>query len=173
MLDSLTGISGTLSTDHSGAFLDGNISTDGLGPEAESLVEQTEQQLADLTVALPAEPVGPGGLWEVTSSFESGGVAYCNQATYTLAEFDGERYDLDIETTQTVQPTTIEEHGVTIEILRGSGNSSGRSSGSLDSPIAASGSSTTTTRTEMRIERNGSTQFQDVEVRLELDIHQR
>jgi hypothetical protein len=173
MLDSLTGISGTLSTDRSGAFLDGQISTDGLGPEAESLVEQTEQQLADLTVPLPPEPVGAGGRWEVSSSFASGGVAYCNQTTYTLVDFDGDSYELDVETAQTVQPTTIEEHGISIEILRGSASGTGRSSGSLTSPVATSGASTTTSRTEMRIEQDGSSQDQDVEVRLELDIRQR
>ncbi len=173
MLADLPGASGMLRTDRSGAFQDGGISTDGLDPEVESLVEQTERHLAALTAPLPTEPVGVGARWEVASSFESGGVVYCTLTTYTLTSLDGDQYELDIELTQGVAPTTIADNGTSIDVIGGSGRGTGHSSGSLNSPIAAAAATHTTSRTTMVVERDGAEQRQEIEIDLQLELRQR
>lgn len=172
-LDSITSMSGTIRTTRTGAFVDGEIDTDGLDASLAPMADQLEQQMADMTVPLPTEPVGQGAEWETVGSVESGGITFCNTATYQLAEFDGDNYRLDTDLTQEALTGSFEEQGATIEVVSGSGSASGQSSGSLSFPMAVSGSSAATTQLEMKVKQGDDETDQDVEVSIDMEISPR
>ncbi|NED96183.1 hypothetical protein G1H11_12770 [Phytoactinopolyspora alkaliphila] len=173
MLDTLVGVSGTITTTRSGAYIDGAVDLAGLDPAMSGAMDQLEQQLADLAVPLPTEPVGVDAEWEVVSSIESGGITFCNVASYTLAEFDGDSYELDVEVTQNAIPAEFTEGGVPIELKAGTGSLNGRSGGSLSLPVAVSATTEGTSTMTMEVDQHGSTVTQEVVVDVEVEISPR
>ncbi|AYY12144.1 hypothetical protein EF847_04910 [Actinobacteria bacterium YIM 96077] len=173
VLDSLVGVSGSVTTTRSGAFVDGGIDEGDLDPAMSEMVDQLEQQLAQLTIPLPAEPVGVGAAWEAASSVEIDGVTTCNFTTYRLAEFDGDDYELEVGIDQQIVPATVQEGSASVEIIEGEGHGTGRNGGSLSLPIAVSGTSEATTRMRMNVEQGGTEQEQELTVDVELEISPR
>jgi hypothetical protein len=172
MLESFIGTSGTITTTRSGAFVDGGYTTDGMDPLLATMVDQLDQQMADMTIPFPEEPVGVGAEWDVVSSIEGGGAAFCNTASYVLTDFDGDAYELDTAVTQQAIPTT-QESDIGIDVVGGSGSFSGHSAGTLSLPIAVSATSTGTTSIEMKFEYDGNESVHEYETTIELETSPR
>lgn len=140
IMASMEGVTGTVTTTRSGAFVDGEIRMpDGLDPTVASSMEQFEQQLASMTVPLPTEPVGPGARWRAGTSIVLNQLEVETTATYELRSLQGGEYELAVDIEQRMVPGTIEEAGATIEVVEGSGTGSGTVIGSLDFPLAFEG----------------------------------
>lgn len=161
-LESLTSVSGSSTTTRSGAFVDAELHTDSLAQEPSQIVDQLEQQMADMVVPLPDEAVGVGAEWEVVRSVEADGIASCFTAVYELVEFDGDEYELAIDVTQEVLPTTIDDAGTEAEVVGGAGSTTGQITGSLSLPIAFSSTSETRSTVNMLVERAGQEINQEV-----------
>ena len=172
-LESLVGVTGTVTTTRSGAFVDGSIDTSGLDPMMAQAIGQLDTQLEQLSMPLPAEPVGVGAVWTTTSEIDSSGVVFCNVATYRLTEFDGDAYTLETELEQQAEPTTIEDASGSIEVVDGSGSGTGTSRGSLAFPIAVDGSSTATTSILLRADDGTDQGEVGTEISLEMQISPR
>ncbi|WP_166352801.1 hypothetical protein [Phytoactinopolyspora limicola] len=172
-LDALVGVTGNLTVTKAGAFVQGGFDAGQLAPELGELVDQFDRQLADLTIPWPDEPVGVGAEWEVVTSVEVAGIGFCNVASYELLAFDGDDYELGIGVEQQALPSSLEESGVSIEVLRGSNTSSGSSRGALSEPMAIWGTSETTGSMEMKVEYDGETMTQEVESTVSLQIEPR
>lgn len=170
MLDPLAGASGTLTTTRSGAFIDGNFTASGLDPTLSQMVDQLDQQMADMAIPLPEEPVGVGAEWEAVNSITINDITTCATTSYELTEFDGNEYELAVEVSQEVVPTTVDESGVTIEVVSGSGSATGRSKGSLSMPVAVEGTSDGTTSMKMKAEQGGQKFDQDMEVDVSMEM---
>lgn len=172
-LDSITSMTGTIRTTRTGAFIDGELNTDGLDATLAPIVDQLEGQMADMTVPMPSEPVGQGAEWDMVSQVESGGITFCNRASYQLAEFDGDNYQLQIELTQEALTSSFEDQGVSIEVVSGTGSASGQTNGSLSFPIAVSGSTEATTQMVLKITQGEEEVDQEVEVNVDMELSPR
>jgi hypothetical protein len=170
ILESLSSMSGTMTTTRTGEFVSGSIDTEGFHPALASVTGQLEQQLADMTMPLPGEPVGVGAEWDVTSSVQSEGITFCNTAAYHLTQFDGDAYELDIDVTQLAKPATLQDGATTVELMRGSGASTGQSSGRLSFPLAVAGSVRGSTLLELAVEQDGDRQTQEVEITIDVEL---
>lgn len=173
ILDSMIGITGTVTTTRSGAFVEGKIDTASVDPTIAPTMQQFESQLANLTVPLPTEPVGIGATWDVATAVDSQGFTFCNTFSYTLTSFDGDAYELSADVAQRAEPTTIEQGGATAELIEASGTGTGTSAGRLSFPVAISGSSDTNTSIEMAVDDGSTQQTLDMEMAIEMEISPR
>ncbi len=173
VLDSVVGLTGTVTTTRSGAFVDGGFDASGLDPTLAPTIQQLESQLANISVPLPTEPVGIGATWDVATAVDSQGFTFCNTVSYTLTSFDGDAYELGVETAQRAEPATIEQDGASIELIEGSGSGSGTTAGRLSLPVAVTGSSDTTTSIEMAVDDGSTQQTLDMEMAIEMEISPR
>ncbi|WP_129667984.1 hypothetical protein [Phytoactinopolyspora endophytica] len=166
----LVGVSGTLTTTRSGAFVDAEVTTDGSDPMLTQMVGQLEQMLGDMTTPFPTEPLGPGAEWDIVSSHEVSNATFCNTASYTLADFDGDAYELDVEVSQQVMPATAEEDGQQVVVEDYTASGSGTTRGRLSFPMAVSGSSSVTSETEMTLEQDGTEQTEQMTTEVTTEI---
>ncbi|WP_053205259.1 hypothetical protein [Jiangella muralis] len=166
LLDSMVGLTATVTSTRSGAFIDGGYDTEGLDPSLAPLLEQFETQLASLTVPLPTEPVGVGATWDVATSADLLGGTFCNVYGYTLTSFDGDAYEMTAEISQQGQPGPLEMGGASAELEELTGSGSGTTAGRLTFPVAISGNSDITTSTV--ISADGQNLEQQSEVQMEL-----
>lgn len=169
-LDSMVGLTGTITTTRNGAFVDGSVDTSGLDPMLAQATGQLDAQLEQLTQPLPTEPVGVGAVWTTTTAIDSNGVVFCSVATYRLTEFDGDSYALETEVAQQAEPTTIEDQSATIEVIEGSGSGSGTSAGSLTFPMAITGQSTASNSILLQVDDGTDQAEVGTEVSLEMQI---
>lgn len=142
LLDTLEGLSGTVTTTRTGAFVEGGFTTTGIHPFLQEMVQSFDQQLSSLAIPMPEDDLGVGARWRVTTSFELGGLVIQMEADYHLAAFDGVSYQLEMALTQALVPGTIEGGA---RMLDGGGSGSGTVSGRLDFPFAFDGSSSVDT----------------------------
>lgn len=168
-LAAMEGVSGTITLSPRGELLDSSMElpTD-LDPDLASLMQQMEQQLEQLTVPFPEEPVSVGDSWTHEDTIEISGVRSTTETTYTLTELDGDEYVIDIDLTQTTHPGPLEGPGGetvgTVEggTLEGVGTLSGR----LDRPIPENAETTASGTTRMLLE--GDTDRQEMLLEMEV-----
>ena len=170
----MEGMSGTVSLTSRGELVDATIDTPtGLDPTLASFVDQIEQQLGQLTVPFPEGPVEVGGSWTSTTSFEVSGVTSTIEADYTLREFEGNTYVIDVEYVQTTEPGPIEgpDGQVVGEIVEGRSEGTGTLEGTLDFPFPTRGTTSTSGTVEMLVRSGGSQQemVQDIEMTMRLE----
>lgn len=173
-LGSLVGTSGTITTDANGVYLDGDVeAAAGMDPTMESMLQQLEQQLANMTVPLPTEAVGQGAVWEVESPIELNGLQACNTYTYTLGELDGSEYELDVEIDQEMEPGSVEQGGVEAELVEGSSSGSGTTRGNLEMPLGVTGDSEISSSSTMEVDQGGDSQEVETELTMSVTIDER
>ena len=96
-------------------------------PELRNSLNQLRQSLKELTPPFPDEPVGVGARWMVRSTPEIGFVAR-QESTYTLAERDGERVALEVDSSTVAerQPVDSGHPQVAAELLEMQGHFTSR-----------------------------------------------
>ncbi len=77
-----------------------------------SVLHQLSSQVAQLAIPLPAEPVGVGGRWRVTTQLDLGGIKATQTYVYTLRARHGTVLDLDVRYTQRAPRGRIHLPGV-------------------------------------------------------------
>lgn len=171
-LTGMTDVTGAATVSRRGEMLDASVDLPGtLDPGLGTLMEQFEQQLGQLAVPFPEEPVAEGDSWTHESSLELSGVTTLVEATYTLRELEGDEYTIGVELTQTTEPGPIEgpDGQVVGEVVEGSSTGSGSFEGTLGFPIPTRGEMSTTGTTRMRVTGDA----QEVEMVQEMDIRLR
>lgn len=137
-LSGLEGMSGSVTLSPQGVVREASMTLpEDLDPALAAMLEQFRQQVGQMVVPLPHEPVGPGASWTATTSFAFSGLASEVTATYTLREFDGDRYVVATELGQVLEPGRIgpEDGPVRMELLEGRFTGSGTAEGNLTSPV--------------------------------------
>ena len=77
-----------------------------------SLLHQLASQVGQLALPLPAQPVGVGGRWRVTTHLDLGGIKATQTYVYTLRARHGTVLDLDVRYTQRAPRGRIRLPGV-------------------------------------------------------------
>jgi len=149
LLDTLEGLSGTVTTTRTGAFVEGGFSTAGIHPFLQEMVQSFDQQLSALAIPMPEEDLGVGARWRVTTQFDVGGLTTQMTADYHLAAFDGVSYELETTVAQALIPGFMDGGA---RVLEGGGSGDGTVSGRLDFPFAFDGTSSADTTMLFEVE---------------------
>ncbi|NDL55480.1 DUF6263 family protein [Phytoactinopolyspora mesophila] len=173
-VESVAGLTGTLTTSRSGGFADVEIADraqleSGAGHEVPVVLGDLEWMLTDMPVLFPDEAVGIGGRWTTAYPTDGDVLPACIQTTYTLTALDDESYEVSVEWAEDVVPTTVERDGaMSAEVVGGSTAGSITSSGTLGSPLPETSSIVVSHELEEEVERDGA-----VETRERTTVHER
>ena len=109
----IVGLSGWAQVDSRGYTLDGAIN---LPPDADpslaQLMDSLEQSIHQMSAPLPAEPVGVGGSWEVTTSLDTGGFAVDQTAGYVMTALEGTTAAFNVTMNQVAGSQPMEMPGL-------------------------------------------------------------
>lgn len=136
----VAGTTGTVTQDPDGSVVDSSLDLAGDAPAATTLNE-VRVQVQALSPVFPAEEVGAGASWTVTSVLDVDAATVDQTATYTLQSVDGDDYVVGVTVTREYRTGPVEG----VEVIQGGGTVSGRLEGSLDGvlPRAARADATT------------------------------
>lgn len=109
-LEPLRDLEGEFVINERGLLLRSRIDVpDDLPAVAEDLFGEFEQQLANLTIPYPREPVGVGARWSSTTSSAAGGIDTDLTYEYELVELRADQRTFGLSYTQTADPQAVEQ----------------------------------------------------------------
>lgn len=115
MLKSMEGLSGSALVTNRGFTKEADMK---LPPKAnaqiKAMIDGMKESLSRVSAPLPEEPIGVGGKWSVTQLVEANGMKLKQTSTHTLNKFDGTKYDLSVEVTQTADPQEVKTPGLPV-----------------------------------------------------------
>ncbi len=76
-------------------------------PKVQQMIESLRQQIADLVVELPEEPVGKGAKWEKSGPLVAGGATVTQTTAFTLVDAKGTTAHLKSDVSQTASAQDI------------------------------------------------------------------
>lgn len=163
-IEELVGVTGSVSISPTGAVSGGNFEVPpDVSGQTRALLQQFEDQLSQLAVPFPEEPVGKAARWQVSQSVELSGVRINQTATYTLQSRSGDGVQLAVKIKQRAPRQDINS----ATLLSHKGTGSGRTDLRFDQPLPTSSHLRLASR--QRLEASGQTlnQTTTAEVRLE------
>ena len=96
-LKKMVGLKGTFVSDNRGQVKSGNfVIPEGLDPMTKQLLQQVSNSLTQLSAPVPAEAIGKGAKWRVTSSLNLAGINLSQSSIYELASFQDNVANLNI-----------------------------------------------------------------------------
>ena len=105
----LAKIRGTVRTTAFGELIDADLDTPGdLDPTLKSLIDSIEEQLGNMMVPLPSEPVGIGATWTVHTESAISGIKAQIEYNYELVAHHGDRLVLRASYVQSVQEQDVD-----------------------------------------------------------------
>lgn len=130
-LEPLARMNGTVRTTARGELIDADFDVpDDLDPTMKSLLDSIEEQLGNIVVPLPTEPVGIGATWTVHTESTIGGIKAGIDYDYELVGREGDRWVLRVGYAQTVQEQDADlpnmPAGATTHVSASTINGSGR-----------------------------------------------
>ncbi len=84
----------------------------GISPMIRQFVSGVEQLLEHLAAPLPQEPVGVGAGWVATRTRSQDGLKVRETARYTLAAYDGDTVEIQVEQEQVADPQLVQARGM-------------------------------------------------------------
>ncbi|MBS1118042.1 MAG: hypothetical protein H6Q90_270 [Deltaproteobacteria bacterium] len=101
-----------------------------LAPAVAAQLDQLTQNLEQIAMRLPAEPVGVGAMWSSRNTMALNGIDLVTVTTVTITAIDGDRVAFTSKTTVTTPDRTVDQQGVTMSIKDFGGGGSG--AGTID-----------------------------------------
>lgn len=99
--------------DPRGAVLGGQVELPrDLPPLVHQTMQQMTQNLGQLAVPLPAEPVGPGARWTATHEVEQNGLQLRQTARYTMISLEGEHAVVEATVQQELLDPNVQAPGM-------------------------------------------------------------
>ncbi|HAA30338.1 MAG TPA: hypothetical protein DCE56_24960 [Cyanobacteria bacterium UBA8553] len=96
-LKKMVGLKGTFVSDNRGQVKSGNfVLPEGLDPMTKQLLQQVSNSLTQLSAPVPAEAIGKGAKWRVTSSLNLAGINLSQSSIYELASFQDNVANLNV-----------------------------------------------------------------------------
>ena len=133
-------------------------------PQLASMMENMRQQMNQMSVPLPEEPVGQGATWTVTTQMTSGGIQLTNQYKYTLTKLEGSNIEMKVELVQTAEAQELKNPalppGTVVKLQEFKSGGNGTIKMDLTQMVPTS---EITSETKMKLEAEGGGQKQNIE----------
>lgn len=143
----------------------------GAAPQMRQSLDQLKESLANATVPLPEEAIGPGAKWEVKLPLKSQGMTIDQTATYELVSVEGDRLNVKSAIVQQAANQKIQNPAMPalkVDLIKMSGNGGGDSKFDLARLLPES--ATITAHTEMAMGMNMGGQKQAMTMKTEMSI---
>ncbi len=140
-LKSVVGLQGFAESTSRGVVTSCDVkSPAGATPEMAAVVQNLRSSLAQMSLPLPEEPIGPGGQWKTDWSLNTGGVSMTQTAVYTLEGVQGRVARTSVKLTQNAGAQDIPSSNpkVRTKLKALSGMGEGYVNFGLDRPIPLS-----------------------------------
>ncbi len=143
-------------------------------PQLASMMDSMKQQMSQMSVPLPEEPVGQGASWTVTTQVTTGGMLVTNQYKYTLSKIEGKVVEMKVSLLQTAEPQELKNPqlppGVTLKLqeFKSSGNGTVKMDLTKMVPISEISSET---NMKMSVEKGAETQNMEQKMTLSLKLY--
>ncbi len=138
-------------------------------PQVQQLIESVRQQMSEIAVELPEEPIGKGAKWVKTAHLTLGGISMDQISTFTLTDLTGDRLQLDSAVVQIAPPQEVKQPGLPegAKVSLQSLDTKGSNRGQYElSALVGKASGKATSKILMNIEAKG--QKQPMETKTEL-----
>jgi hypothetical protein len=143
----------------------------GAAPQMRQSLDQLKDSLANATVPLPEEAIGPGAKWEVKLPLKSQGMTIDQTATYELVSVEGDRLNVKSAIVQQAANQKIQNPAMPalkVDLIKMSGNGGGDCK--LDLARLLPESATVAAHTEMAMGMNMGGQKQAMKMKSEMNI---
>lgn len=128
-MQGLVGATGEYTMDAQGFALGGSmVPAEGASAQVKDITANMERMVSQATPPFPAEAVGVGAVWTVTTKIENQGMAIDQVATYTLKGRTGDVVELGVTLNQSADKQTIKTPQGDAELvsLKGTGTGANR-----------------------------------------------
>lgn len=102
---------------------------DNAHPLVTQMIDSLQQQIHQMSVPFPEEPVGVGARWTVTTQDEMGGISSTNIYHYTLEQMENDVVTMKLSAKQKAEPQNIKNpalpHGTTVKLTKLQSSESG------------------------------------------------
>jgi len=140
-------------------------------PQLASMMDNFKQQMSQMSVPLPEEPVGEGAAWTVTTQLTTGGMLVTNQYKYTLTKLDGNIIEMKVALVQSAEPQELKNPalpaGTVLRLQEFKSGGSGTVRMDLSKMVPTS---EITSETTMKIEVEAGGQKQNLDQKMNLTL---
>ncbi len=140
-------------------------------PQLTSMMDNFKQQMSQMSVPLPEEPVGEGAAWTVTTQLTTGGMVVTNQYKYTLTKLDGNNIEMKVALVQSAEPQELKNPnlppGTVLKLQEFKSGGSGTVKMDLTKMVPTS---ELTSETTMKIEVEAGAQKQNLDQKMNLTL---
>ncbi|HEY9653703.1 MAG TPA: DUF6263 family protein [Coleofasciculaceae cyanobacterium] len=170
-LNQLVGFKGSFITDNRGHIKSGNfVLPEGGDPMVRQLIEQVSNSLEQFSSPLPAEPIGIGAKWRVSSALDIAGMKLSQNAIYELVDLKDNVATLNVtidqqaSTQRITSPGLPPEASLTLKSLNSQGQ--GQIIMSLDSALPSRADLSISSQTEMDVQAPNNGEEMTIETNL-------
>ncbi len=171
----LVGLKGSFVTDNRGQVKSGRFALpEGSDPITKQLLEQMSNSLEQFSAPVPAEAIGKGAKWRVSSSLNVGGINLSQSAIYELVDLQNNVATLNVSMEQQAKSQTLTLPGLptgatfTLKSLTSQGQ------GQMTMPLNAAGpirsNMSMRSKSEMNIKEPSSGQEMPVETNISMQM---
>ncbi|MEG4066760.1 DUF6263 family protein [Microcoleus sp. Pol11C2] len=174
-LKSMVGVKGSFIMDNRGFHKGGDIILpEGADNNLKQMVGQMSKSLEQLASPLPAEAVGKGATWRVSSSSDFSGMNVNDIATYELDSWQDGVVSLNVSIEQQANPQNITSPqlpaGTTLSLKSFSSQGRGKVTGRLDRLIPLRSSVSISSNSEMSVKNAGSSEESTITTKMAMEM---
>jgi hypothetical protein len=174
-LKNMVGVKGSFIMDNRGFHKGGDIILpEGADNNVKQMVGQMSKSLEQLASPLPAEAVGKGAKWRVSSSSDFSGMNVNNIATYELDSWQDGVVSLNVSIELQANPQNITSPllpaGTTLTLKSFSSQGRGKVTGRLDRLIPFRSNVSISSNSEMSAKNAGSSEESTIQTKMAMEI---
>lgn len=174
-LKNMVGVKGSFIMDNRGFHKGGNIILpEGADNNVKQMVRQMSKSLEQLASPLPAEAVGKGAKWRVSSSSDFSGINVNDIVTYELASWQDGVASLNVSIEQQANPQNITSPqlppGTTLTLKSFASQGRGAATMRLDRLIPFRSTVSISSNSEMSAKNAGSSQESTIKTKMAMEM---
>ena len=174
-LKSMVGMKGSFIMDNRGFHKGGNfILPEGADNNLKQMVRQMSKSIEQLTSPLPAEAVGKGAKWRVSSSSDFSGIKVNDISTYELASWQDGVASVNVSVEQQANPQNITSpqlpRGTTLTLKSLASQGRGATTMRLDRLIPVRSTWSVSSNSEMSVKAAGSSQESPITTKMVMEM---
>ncbi len=173
-LADMRGMNGFAEVDTRGITRAGDIRMpSNTNPQMSQMVDSMRQQMNQISIPLPEEPVGTGAIWTATTQLNSGGIRVNNVYRYELTSLEDSRMAMKVSLVQTAGEQMIQNPqlppGTEVKLLELTGKGNGTMTMNLSRMVPTSELKSESSF-KMEIKSGGQTQVMEQGIKINLKM---